>query len=155
MKKNYVIQMMNNENYHNYMMGAFFYQVRKEIVLATDPQEAVEIAKKKYPDYNINEGYVKTVEEIEIEEKERTKKIEQERKEQEEKERKTKEKKLQKELEKAQALGMTVEEYRKEQAKQRSIKRAENEIAKMKKEIEKLKREIAKKEKYIKEKRGE
>ena len=142
MMKDYVVQMMDDENYHNYNMGSYFYYVRKEIIAAENPQEAIEIAKLMYSNYNINENYVKTVEEIEIIEEE-------------EKERKAKEKRLQKEIEKAQAAGMTVEEYRKEQAKQRSIKRAENEIAKMKREIERLKKEIAKKEKYIKTKKSE
>ena len=58
---------------------------------------------------------------------------------------------LAKEKAKAEAIGMTIEEYRKDKAKKATITRYKKETERMKKEIKEMKKEIERMEKYIKE----
>jgi hypothetical protein len=73
---------------------------------------------------------------------------EKERAEKEEKERQAKEKKLATERKKAEALGMTVEEYRKDKANKAYCRRLEREIAELERQLKEKKRKLA-------ERRGE
>lgn len=81
---------------------------------------------------------------LEEEEKEKA------RKEKEEKERKTKEKKLAREIAKAEAEGMTLEEWRKNKATKALCTRLENEIAELEKELARKKKVLEEKRKMIK-----
>ena len=143
----YKIQMMTREDYFSYMTGGH-YHVKDVMIEAENAKEAIAIAHKDFLGMIINEGYVKTVEELEA--------IEAENNAREEalKEKANKEAaKKQKEIEKAAALGMTEEEYKaykKEEAKKRRYAR---EIKEKEEEIAKLKAEIAYRKKYL-EKEG-
>ena len=83
---------------------------------------------------------------VRLEEEEREKA----RKEKEEKERKTKEKKLAREIAKAEAEGMTLEEWRKNKATKALCTRLENEIAVLEKELARKKKVLEEKRKMIK-----
>ena len=83
---------------------------------------------------------------VRLEEEEREKA----RKEKEEKERKTKEKKLAREIAKAEAEGMTLEEWRKNKATKALCTRLENEIADLEKEHARKKKVLEEKRKMIK-----
>ena len=69
---------------------------------------------------------------------------EKERMEREEKERQAKEKKLANEKAKAEALGMTVEEYRKDKKNKAYCRKLEREIAELERQLKEKKRQLAK-----------
>lgn len=146
--KNYVIEMLTDQQYHDYYSGSnAIIFTKKEVITAESPQQAIELAELMFPDLNIiNKNFVQTVEEAKAEREAWIKASKEAERKEEERRKKIRERKQQKELEKAQAAGMTVEEYKKEQSRQRSIKRLENEITQ-------LKKELAKKERQLKEKK--
>ena len=127
--KTYIVQRMTGLDYHRMMTGDMNYHVDNIKVEAETKEEAIEKAKKG--GYIVNEGYVKTAEEI----------AEKERREREEekaelaKEEARKAKRLETEKRKAEEAGLTVEEYRKEKARKAHIKRLEREIAELEREL--------------------
>lgn len=128
--------MMTKNDYCTYLGGGFNYYVKEVVIKAEDKETAVKIAKETYLDYVINENCVKTVEEIEEEERLNREKWDKIYKEQEEKKALAKAKKEEREKAKAKELGLTLEEYRikvKKDKKARELKR----------EIERLERELA------------
>lgn len=70
--KEYRVERMTFENYHNMMMGSH-YHMEAITVIAESKEQAVELAKKD--GYMVNEKYVRTVEEIRAEEEERAKRV--------------------------------------------------------------------------------
>ena len=83
--KNYKVQMMTKNDYCTYLGGGFNYYVEEVVIEAEDKENALKIAKATYPNYVINEDYIKTVEEIEEEERFNREKWDKIYKEQEEK----------------------------------------------------------------------
>jgi septal ring factor EnvC (AmiA/AmiB activator) len=146
--KNYIVEMLTDQQYHDYYSGSnAIIFTKKEVITAESPQQAIELAELMFPDLNIiNKNFVQTVEEAEAEKEALIRERKEAERKEEERRKKATETRKQNELKKAQAAGMTVEEYKKEQSRQRSIKRLENEIAQ-------LKKELAKKERQLKEKK--
>lgn len=141
--KTYIIEMMDNKSYNEYMSGGYVYTVEKVEIEATSAEEAIAKTKTAHPEMHINTNCVRTTEEIATEKA----RFEAEQKARQEKEEATKAKRIATEKAKAEAVGMTVEEYRAEQRRQRKIKKLEREIAeaeanlaKMKKYLEDLKK---------------
>jgi hypothetical protein len=120
----YVIETMTKRDYHDSMRGdlCMVYTVNIE---ANTAEEAVAIAKEKYPTRKINEKYVETLEQAKAEEEKWQRIREEVIREQEQ----AKQKRIEREERKAKELGMTVEEYKAEKNRQRKIKKLEKEIA--------------------------
>ena len=134
----YRVERMTERSYHSYMCGSNEYGPVEHLNIEADSkEEAIKKAEKK--GFVVN-SYVRTLEEIEEEEKareERFRQIEEEAK-------ARKEKRLAKEVEKAKAAGMTVEEYRKDKAHKAYIKRLEREIDDLEKELIEKRKELQK-----------
>ena len=131
----YRIEMMSKSDYHDYMTGGYNYSVRKIDIEAGSAEEALEIAKKNNPYMVFNESYVRTVAELEELEELKAKA---------EKADKAKARKAEREKAKAEALGLTVEEYKEKVKHDKKVRDAEARIAE-------LKAELAKEEKYLEE----
>lgn len=142
---NYRIEMMTGDDYGNYMMGYNDYNLNVEYIEANTKEEAVEIAKRNYPTMVINENYVKSIEEMKAEAEAEKKAHERFLKAEAEK----KARKEAREKEKAEAMGMTLAEYKEYKKAEAKKKRYANEIKKMEAEIERLKEEIAWRKKYL------
>ena len=138
----YRIEMMTNADYDNYMTGGFNYWVHKVDIEANTKEEAVEIAKNNYCDMVINENYVKTVEEIEAEAKAEEEKRTAREKAEAEKKAKAKARKEERERTNAEAMGLTIEEYRIKVKNDKKIKAVEKRIAELKAEIAKEERKL-------------
>lgn len=114
-------------------------------VEAESEMEAIEKAKTQVVAEALSRGYD---EEVTITKVEKLADIkaqqEKERMEREEKERQAKEKKLANEKAKAEALGMTVEEYRKDKANKAYCRKLEKEIAELEEQLKEKKRKLAK-----------
>lgn len=121
----YILQGMTQEHYSNYRLGGYDYCIEEITVLANSKEEALQKAKAAKTGLVINENSILTLEEYKN-------KIENEKKEkeefwhrvEEEKQRK-KDKELLKQIEKAQKLGLSLEQYQKYESLEKSIKRAE------------------------------
>lgn len=133
MENTYRIEMMSNKDFMNYMSGSNNYCVTTVDIKATSSVNALKIAMNDYPTMRINKDYIKTIEEIQNEEKEREMAL----KAIEEKSAKAKATRLANEKAKAEKLGLTVEEYREKVKLDRKIKNAKNRIEELKKELEK------------------
>jgi colicin import membrane protein len=140
--KTYRIEMMDRSSYHEYMMGGYNYSVQYFDIEAETAEEALATAKANNPNLVANEGYIRTVEELEAERKEREARWEAARKAEEEKKAKAKARKEERERAKAEELGLTVEEYRAKVKHEKKVRLAEA-------EVERLKAELAKAEKYL------
>ena len=138
MNKNYVVEMMTKRDFVNYMSGGYAYTIEKVEIVADTVENAIAIAEKTYVDMVVNKNYIKTVEEIAKAEEERVARVKAE----EEKKANAKAKREQTEMNKAKALGLTVEEYRKEIAKERKIRTMEKQIAEMEKNLERMKKNL-------------
>lgn len=141
MERTYVVRVMSNSDYAEYMNGSWV-SSRNLYIKAENAEKAIAIVEKD--GWNvINKKGVKTVEELEAERI----KMEEERKEreskEEEKKAKAKAKREANEKAKAEAVGMTVEEYREAKRIERNIKKHEKEIERLRKEIEYHERRIA------------
>lgn len=144
----YRVELINNSEYHKMMMGDDFQLVTK-YVDANSVEEAIQIAEKN------GEGWfhvykkdrVKTIREANQEIIANLKK----QYDWEAEQKRIKEAKEAKTAEKANAQGLTVEEYKENQKKQAKIKRYEREIKTLKEEVARMEREIARKEKALKE----
>jgi colicin import membrane protein len=124
------------------MTGGYNYRVQYFDIEAETAEEALAIAKANNPNLVANEGYIRTVEELEAERKEREARWEAARKAEEEKKAKAKARKEERERAKAEGLGLTVEEYRAKVKHEKKVRLAEA-------EVERLKAELAKAEKYL------
>lgn len=143
----YRIEMMSKNDYHDYMTGGYNYSVRKIDIEADTAEEALEIAKKNNPYMVFNESYVRTVAELEELEELKAKRnaeYKAQLKAKAEKADKAKARKAEREKAKAEALGLTVEEYKAKVKHDKKVRDAEARIAE-------LKAELAKEEKYLEE----
>lgn len=149
----YKIEMMDKRSFNNYMGGYWDYSIKKIDIEAETTEEAVAIAKAKYPEMVINEKWVKTLEELAAIEAEKIA----EAKAEAEKEAAKKARKAEREAAKAAEMGLTVEEYAERKKLAAKARRYENEAAKMEAEIKALLEEIEwrkRKAAEIKEKLG-
>ena len=143
----YRIEMMSKNDYNDYMTGGYNYSVRKIDIEADTAEEALEIAKKNNPYMVFNESYVRTVAELEELEELKAKRnaeYKAQLKANAEKADKAKARKAEREKAKAEALGLTVEEYKAKVKHDKKVRDAEARIAE-------LKAELAKEEKYLEE----
>lgn len=140
--KTYRIEMMDRYSYNEFMMGGYNYKVQYFEIEAETAEEALAIAKSNNPDLVANEGYIRTVEELEAERKAREARWEATRKAEEEKKAKAQARKEEKEKAKAEELGLTVEEYKAKVKHEKKVRTAEA-------EVERIKAELAKAEKYL------
>ena len=138
MKNIYRVQRMSMDSYNAYMGGSYNYWVEELDIEANSPEEAVELAKAE--GYVVNDRCVKSVEEIEAEEKAR----EEARKAEAEKKANAKARKAEAEARKAAEAGMSVEEYRKDKARKANIRKMEREIAELEAELLRKKAYLAK-----------
>lgn len=143
MKNTYRVQMMTEENYNEMMRGNLWYHVEYIDIHAETAEEAIEMAQRMEPDMVINKNYVKTLEELEAEKALAEKRIADDRAKEEAK----KAKRLANEIAKAEAAGMTLEEYRAKKNHERKVKaakkavvEAEKALAEAKKRLEELKK---------------
>lgn len=132
----YRVERMTDEDYCRMMDGYYNYHVEKLEIEANSKEEASEKARKN--GYVVNEKWIRSLEEIEAE----NARIEAYLKKEEEKREKAKARKKANEERKASEAGMTVEEYRKEKARQAKIKRLEIEIEELKTKLENKKAEL-------------
>ena len=140
------VQGMTSEDYNRMMCGSREYSVRKIWVEAETKEEAYEIACRENPELVFN-TYIESEEEIENEEKALAeRRAEAERKEKEKAERKAK-----REQERAEEMGLTIEEYHEFKRLERNKKRHETEMRKLYGAIAKAQRDIKYEEKKIAE----
>ena len=78
--KTYRMEMMNDKDYANYMGGGYDYTVIYYLVEAENAEEAIAKTEANFPEMMVNKTYVRTVEELEAEEKARNERIEARRK---------------------------------------------------------------------------
>lgn len=142
----YKVQAMTSDSYHLMMTGGYGYSVHNFWIEANSKEEAYEIATAQYPDLVIND-YTESEEEIN-KHKARMRAIAEEN---EKKEKEKAERKLARENEKAEAMGLTYEEYQEYKKAEKNKKRHESELRSKYATIERMKREIAYEEKKIKE----
>jgi predicted RNase H-like nuclease (RuvC/YqgF family) len=138
----YRIEMMTQGDYCEYMRGGYQYSIRKVDIEANGAEEALEIVKKNNPNMVIHEDYVRTVAELEEMEAKRMAKLEAFRKAEEEKKARAKARKAEREKANAEALGLTIEEYKAKVKHDKKVRDTEKRIAA-------LKEELAKEEKYL------
>lgn len=136
----YRIEMMTKNDFNVFMAGGYFYQIREVDIEADTAEEAIAIAENNYFDMVINKGAVKTVEELLAMEAERQAflKAEEERKARNKANREAREKA------KAEALGLTVKEYRAKVRHDRKVRELEEKIAYLTKELEEAKGKLNK-----------
>ncbi len=131
--KNYRVEMMTKEDYHLYRMGHYIYHIEEVDIEADSKEQAVSIVKANNPTMVvIHENHVRTVEEIEKERAEERARMEATRVADELRRERAKARKEERERKAAEAVGMTVEEYRADQKRLKKIKTLENEIQTLK-----------------------
>lgn len=145
MKQIYRVERTTETNYHNMMCGSMNYSIEKLDIEAETPEEAAKMAEAE--GYVVNKEYVKTVAELEAKEAAWRAHLEAERA----KEEAAKARKAAREAEKAEAMGLTVEEYKRYKKDKAIAKKLPAEIAECEAEIERLKKEIARKRNYLEE----
>jgi hypothetical protein len=139
MKNMYRVEMMNEVDWGEYMRGGFNYNVYTTYILAETAEHALTIAIEANPGMVINTKSIKTTDEIEAEEKAKQARIAAE----EEKAAAAKAKRLATEMAKAEAEGMTLEEYRAKKAYERKVKAAEKAVAEAEEALAKAKARLA------------
>lgn len=139
MKNLYRVEMMTEADYREYMRGGFNYNVYTTYTLAETADHAVAIAKEANPGMVINDKHVETTDEIEAKENAKQARIAAE----EEKAAAAKAKRLATEMAKAEAEGMTLEEYRAKKAYERKVKAAEKAVAEAEEALAKAKARLA------------
>lgn len=143
----YTLEALTLNNYHRMMSGSTMVAFPMVITIeANSKEEAIAIAKTQYEEYVINENYVLSAEEIAERKAKKLARAEQYRLEEEAKAIR----KANNELAKAEAMGMTIEEYKEYKKEIATRKRYESEIRKAKAEIEALQKRIAYYEKKLK-----
>lgn len=125
----YRIERMTTESYHEYMSGSNNYHTEILNIEAENAKEAIKKAEAN--GYIVNKRYVKSVEEIEAEQKANEEKWLAEKAKEEAK----KTKKAEAEAKKAAEAGQTIEEYRKAKARKAYARRLEREIEEIEKEL--------------------
>lgn len=143
MKQIYNVQRMTYSDYCHYMSGGYNFSVENLHIEAESPEEAVKMAEAE--GYMVNKNYVKTVAELEAEEAARKAYIDAEIA----KEKAAKARKAAREAEKAEAMGMTVEEYKTYKKKVALLKKLPKEITEVENEIKRLTAEIERKKRLI------
>ena len=134
---------MTYSDYCHYMSGGYNFSVENLHIEAESPEEAVKMAEAE--GYMVNKNYVKTVAELEAEEAARKAYIDAEIA----KEKAAKARKAAREAEKAEAMGMTVEEYKTYKKKVALLKKLPKEITEVENEIKRLTAEIERKKRLI------
>lgn len=137
--KKFRVDVMNGNSYSNMMQG-LPYSSKTIIVEAETKEEAIAKAQKLHPCMCINHYTVEGVEEYEAKEKawrDHLKKVEQA-------EAEAKARKAQREREKAEAMGLTVEEYKRQKRREAKIRATIRKIAEMEKEVEEMKKYLEK-----------
>lgn len=133
----YTLERMTTNDYYAYMSGSLFgYTVERIEIEAKDIANAITLASAG--GYVVNRHSVTTVEQYRAELKAKT----DEQAEYAKKEAEKKAHKAELEMKKAEAMGLTVEEYRKEKSRQASIRR-------ITKEIEELEEQLKEKRAYL------
>ena len=125
----YRVERMKHADYIAYLAGAHNYDVEVVEIQAETAMEAAE--KAAAVGYTVNEGYIKTVEEIAAEDAAREAAYQARQAKAEAR----KEKRLATEMRKAQEAGMTIEEYRKAKARKAQRTRLEKEIAELERQL--------------------
>jgi membrane-bound lytic murein transglycosylase B len=128
----YIVEIMSKADYTDMMTGGHGYKVNRTEIEADSAQHAYELAVKANPNMMVNK-YIRTVDEIEAERKA----TEIAWQAQLDKEAQAKAKRKANEERKAEALGMTVAEYRAKVAHDRKVKRAEAKVAELEAELAK------------------
>ena len=144
MTNTFRIQMMTADNYNKYMMGDNGYFITAIEVEAESAEQAVATAKAEHPNMVINEKNVQTVEEMKAEIEARKIYWENFYKAEEERKANNRAKRLAKEQEKANALGLTVEEYKAKVKREKAIKEAEKAVAEAEQALARAKATLAK-----------
>ncbi len=139
MKNMYRVEMMNEADYGEYMRGGFNYNVNTTYIYAESAEQALAIAKEVNPGLIINSRSIKTTDEIEAEENAKKARNAAE----EEKAAAAKAKRLATEMAKAEAEGLTLEEYRAKKAYERKVKAAEKAVAEAEEALAKAKARLA------------
>lgn len=134
----YQVQMMTPDSYHAYMCGSNEYHVDEKTIVADTTEQALEIAKKMYPGYMINENYIKTLEELALEKAEREAYYNRLHAEEEAKRRAQAEKRKATLERKAAEAGLSVEDYRKLKKYKDILKSNLAELAQLTKRISEL-----------------
>lgn len=136
----YTLEALTLDGYHAMMSGSTMVAFPMVITIeANSKEEAIAIAKAQYEEYVINENYVLSAEEIAEREAQKLAREEQYRLEEEAKAIR----KANNELAKAEAMGMTIEEYKEYKKEIAKRKRYESEIRKAKEKIKDLEKLIA------------
>ncbi len=138
MKNTYRLEMMTKEEYDKMMRGEIWYHVDHTIIEAETIAEAIETAHRMNPDMVINEGFVKTLEEIEAEKKLAEKRWAEEKAKKEA----DKAKRLANEIAKAEAEGLTLGEYKAKKNHERKIRTAEKAVAEAEKALAEAKKRL-------------
>ena len=140
MTKTYQVERQTIKD-HNDMMGGYHYHTE---ILTIEAETAEEAGKKaEEMGYIVNYGYIRTLEEVEAEEKRIEEAILADR----ERLANARAKRQATELKKAAELGLTIEEYKAEKAKKAKITRLKNEIAELEKTLARKKAYLKKLEK--------
>lgn len=143
----YTLEALTLDGYHAMMSGSTTFICPLIITIeANSKEEAIAIAKVQYEGYVIHEEYVLSTEEIAEREAKKLAREEQYRLEEEAKAIR----KANNELAKAEAMGMTIEEYKEYKKEIAKRKRYESEIRKAKEKIKDLEKLIAYYEKKLK-----
>ena len=145
MKQIYRVERATEANYHSIMSGSMNYSIEKLDIEAETPEEAAKMAEAE--GYVVHKEYVKTVAELEAKAAEWEAHLAAERA----KEEAAKARKTAREAEKAEAMGLTVEEYKRYKKDKAIAKKLPAEIAECEAEIERLKKAIARKLNYLDE----
>ena len=143
MKKLYRVERATENDYHDMMCGSLNYSIDKVDIEAESPEEAIKLAEKE--GYVVNKSYVKTVAELEAKEAAFWARMDEERA----KEEAAKARKAAREAEKAEAMGMTVEEYKTYKKKVALLKKLPKEITEVENEIKRLTAEIERKKRLM------
>lgn len=141
----YIVERMTQVEYNKMMSGAMFYHVEEDIIAAETKEEALTKAKVKYPGYHIN-PYIITVDERKAKEEADAKAVA----DRIAKEENAKARKAANDKAKAEALGLTEEEYKEYKKAKTGAKRCETAIENALAEIEELQKKIE----YLTEKKA-
>lgn len=134
----FVIQLIDERGFNKMMGGELDYSVIEKQFIADSKEEAIKAAERQFPNHIINENFVLTLQEWQDFTSKRSEMVERTRRRDAEK----KAKRALRELDNANALGLTVAEYR-------TMKRRQATCRKYHREIEKLQAQIAEMQAYI------
>ncbi len=133
------LEIMTTEHYEAMVLGSNNYVVNHIEVEANSKDEAYENATANFVGFVINKNNIKTLAELEAEAQARLDKVNAEA----EKKANINAKRLATEMAKAEALGVTLAEYRAIKAHNAQVKKVEKRIAELEAELAKAKRDLA------------